>query len=85
MNYSEHRYRSDDGLSLYYRNYGSGDDVVVCLPGLSRNSKDFEDLALTLSERWRVISPDLRGRGQSDHDPKSSHYHAGTYVRDTWD
>jgi len=84
MSYTEHHYRSEDGLSLYYRNYGSGDDVVICLPGLTRNSKDFEDLAGHLSTRWRVISPDLRGRGRSDHDPKPSHYFAGTYVRDVW-
>ncbi len=45
MSYTEHRYSSQDGLSLYYRNYGAGDDVVVCLPGLTRNCKDFEDLA----------------------------------------
>jgi len=45
MNYTEHHYRSEDALSLYYRSYGSGDDVVICLPGLTRNSKDFEDLA----------------------------------------
>ena len=84
MNYTEHHYRSEDGLSLYYRSYGSGDDVVICLPGLTRNCKDFEDLAGHLSDRWRVICPDLRGRGQSDHDPKPSRYHAGNYVRDCW-
>ena len=84
MNYTQHHYRSHDDLSLYYRSYGSGDDVVICLPGLTRNCKDFEDLAGHLSTRWRVISPDLRGRGESDHDPEPSHYHAGTYVRDIW-
>jgi len=84
MNYTQHHYRSHDDLSLYYRSYGAGDDVVICLPGLTRNCKDFEDLAGHLSTRWRVISPDLRGRGESDHDPEPSHYHAGTYVRDIW-
>jgi pimeloyl-ACP methyl ester carboxylesterase len=84
LNYTEHHYRSHDGLSLYYREYGGGDDVVICLPGLTRNSKDFEDLATHLSARWRVISPDLRGRGRSDRDSNPSHYFAGTYVRDVW-
>lgn len=89
MNYTEHRYTSHDGLSLYYREYGSGeygsgDDVIVCLPGLTRNSKDFEDLAEHLAGRWRVITPDLRGRGQSDRDPKWKQYLPPTYVRDTW-
>jgi pimeloyl-ACP methyl ester carboxylesterase len=84
MSYTEHHYRSRDGLSLYYRSYGSGDDVVICLPGLTRNCKDFEDLARHLSTRWRVISPDLRGRGRSDHDPNPSQYFAGAYARDIW-
>lgn len=82
--YREHRYTSHDGLSLYYREYGAGDNVVVCLPGLTRNSKDFEDLAEHLADRWRVITPDLRGRGQSDRDPKWKQYLPPTYVRDIW-
>ena len=88
MSFSEHRFESHDGLSLYYRSYGAGDDVAVCLPGLTRNSKDFEHLAEHLSGLaqgpWRVLTPDLRGRGRSDRDPKASNYHPGTYVRDTW-
>ena len=84
MNYSEHRYSSKDGLSLYYREYGSGDDVIICLPGLTRNSKDFDDLATHLAAEYRVLCLDLRGRGQSEHDPKWRHYHPGTYARDTW-
>jgi pimeloyl-ACP methyl ester carboxylesterase len=84
MSHTEHHYRSHDGLDLYYRSYGSGDDVVLCLPGLTRNSKDFEAIAGHLAPAWRVISPDLRGRGQSARDPKPSRYHHGTYVRDTW-
>lgn len=84
MNYNEHRYASGDGLSLYFRSYGAGDDVVLCLPGLTRNCKDFEDLATHLSGRWRVLTPDLRGRGRSDHDPKPSNYNAATYAADTW-
>ena len=84
MNYTEHRLTSHDGLSLYYREYGSGPDTLICLPGLTRNSKDFENLAGHLASRWRVLSPDLRGRGQSDHDPKWKQYLPPTYVRDTW-
>lgn len=92
MTYSEHRFESRDGLSLYYRSYGAGEDVVVCLPGLTRNCKDFEELAEHLAghvagraERpWRVLTPDLRGRGRSDRDPKPANYHPGTYVRDVW-
>jgi pimeloyl-ACP methyl ester carboxylesterase len=52
------------------------------LPGLTRNSKDFEDLALHLSPRYRVICPDLRGRGLSAPDPVGQNYHQGTYLAD---
>jgi pimeloyl-ACP methyl ester carboxylesterase len=84
MAYTEHRYTSHDGLTLYYRSYGQGDSTLLCLPGLSRNCKDFEEIAERFSDRWRVITPDLRGRGQSGWDPKPSHYNPGVYVRDTW-
>lgn len=84
MNYTEHRYLSGDGLTLYSRIYGAGDDVLVCLPGLTRNCKDFEDLAGHLAGRWRVITPDLRGRGRSDYDPKPANYNVATYAADTW-
>lgn len=84
MNYTENRYTSHDGLSLYYREYGHADDLIICLPGLTRNSKDFHELASHLAGRYRVLCPDLRGRGQSDRDPKWRHYHPGTYVKDIW-
>lgn len=84
MSFTEHHYLSHDGLSLYYRSYGSGTNAVVCLPGLTRNSKDFHELATHLASRYRVVCLDLRGRGQSDRDRKWRHYHPRTYVRDTW-
>ena len=80
-----HRWLSKDGLSLYSRVYdaaGSTAAPVLCLPGLTRNSKDFEDLALHLSPRYRVICPDLRGRGLSAPDPVWQNYHSGTYLAD---
>ncbi|KAA9132760.1 alpha/beta hydrolase [Marinihelvus fidelis] len=84
MTATEHTYTSHDGLELFYREYGGGDDTVICLPGLTRNSKDFQGLAEHLSGRWRVLTPDLRGRGRSAHDPKWKQYLPPTYVRDTW-
>jgi len=80
-----HRWLSKDGLSLYSRVYdaaGSAAAPVLCLHGLTRNSKDFEDLALHLSPSYRVISPDLRGRGLSAPDPVWQNYQAGTYLSD---
>jgi pimeloyl-ACP methyl ester carboxylesterase len=84
MDFTEHYFRSQDELSLYYRDYGPGKDTVICLPGLTRNSKDFHEIACHLASRYRVICPDLRGRGQSDRDPEWKNYVPGTYVEDTW-
>jgi len=84
MGFTEHYYLTDDGLLLYYRSYGSGKDVVVCLPGLTRNSKDFHEIATHLSTRYRVLSLDLRGRGLSEWDADWRNYHPATYISDTW-
>jgi pimeloyl-ACP methyl ester carboxylesterase len=83
--YREQWRTSADGLALYNRLYdraGSTVPVVLCLPGLTRNSKDFETLAAHLAPRYRVICPDLRGRGQSARDPIWRNYHPGTYLAD---
>ena len=75
-----------DGLRLYYRDYSQASSriPVVCLPGLTRNSRDFEALAGRISETRRVISPDLRGRGKSQYDPDWRNYHPGQYAADLW-
>jgi pimeloyl-ACP methyl ester carboxylesterase len=83
--YRERRYTAQDGLSLYYREYGDplADGVpVLCLPGLARNSKDFHQLAMRLGARHWVVCPDYRGRGRSDYDPDSEKYQPGTYLND---
>jgi len=82
--YREYFYPSGDGLSLYYRSYGDADRALICLPGLTRNSKDFEALATRHVANWRVITPDLRGRGQSERDPVPSRYQHLTYAADIW-
>ncbi len=82
-------YDSADGLKLFYRDFSnrSGDESipVICLPGLTRNSRDFDDLAARLSQHRRVITTDLRGRGRSEYDQDRSHYHPEQYVADVWD
>jgi pimeloyl-ACP methyl ester carboxylesterase len=85
MRYIDLLYTSDDGLKLYARDYpGPNSDVpcVLCLPGLTRNSKDFDELALELSSRYRVICPDQRGRGRSEYDPQPDRYRPERYVQD---
>jgi len=84
MSFTEHHYKTSDALSLYYRRYGSGKDVVVCLPGLTRNSKDFHEIACHLAPRYCVLCLDLRGRGKSDWGPDWRNYHPATYINDTW-
>ena len=79
-------FKSHDGLKLYYREFGAGNPgtPVICLPGLTRNSRDFEDLAVRLGDMRRVLTTDFRGRGHSDYDPEWKNYHPGTYVQDVW-
>jgi pimeloyl-ACP methyl ester carboxylesterase len=79
-------YQSSDGLRLFYHDFASDrpGTPVICLPGLTRNSRDFDELAAHLSATRRVLTPDLRGRGFSDHDPEWRNYHPGTYVKDVW-
>jgi pimeloyl-ACP methyl ester carboxylesterase len=55
---------------------------VLCLHGLTRNSRDFEDLAPHLQHRYRVIVPDLRGRGLSARDTNPQNYQPAIYVQD---
>jgi pimeloyl-ACP methyl ester carboxylesterase len=85
MNFIDVFYTSDDGLRLYARDYpgpGAGAPCVLCLPGLTRNSKDFASLAAALSRTHRVICPDQRGRGRSERDPQPERYRPERYVAD---
>ncbi len=74
-------YTSRDGLRLHarvYRSENHGTLPAVCLAGLTRNARDFHELALHLSRtaepRRDVIAIDYRGRGQSDHDSDWRNY-----------
>lgn len=75
---------SRDGLSLYYRDYAGPADAppILCLPGLTRNSRDFEAFADRYAGRFRVLAPDFRGRGRSDRDPEPARYLPTTYAAD---
>ena len=86
--FEEKRWTSADGLQLYYRDYPGvegpeGRTPIVCLHGLTRNSRDFADLAEHLAAQGRrVIVPEMRGRGFSDYAPDSSTYHGEQYAAD---
>jgi pimeloyl-ACP methyl ester carboxylesterase len=82
---ADYWYDSQDGLRLYSRVYPAqraDAPAVLCLHGLMRNSRDFEDLAPHLAERYRVIVPDVRGRGLSARDPNYNNYQIPVYVDD---
>jgi pimeloyl-ACP methyl ester carboxylesterase len=87
MAFAEHRIVAPDGVTLYLRDYApvgpAGGVPVLCLHGLTRNSKDFEDVAPWIAGLGRrVLTLDVRGRGQSGWDPNPARYQPGTYVGD---
>ncbi len=74
--YEPVHYLTGDGLRLFARDYSpplSALTPLLCLPGLTRNSKDFETISPWLAQTRRVIAPDFRGRGLSQYagDPAS--------------
>jgi pimeloyl-ACP methyl ester carboxylesterase len=64
------------------RTDGDAARVLVCVHGLSRQGRDFDTLARAMRDGWRVVCPDVVGRGESDRlaDPKG--YVLPTYVAD---
>lgn len=56
--------------------------TLLCLPGLTRNGSDFGHLAALLGAEWRIVAPDLRGRGESGWARDSLSYVPITYLRD---
>ena len=78
---------SEDGLRLHYRDYPAeasraGLPPVVCLPGLTRNARDFEALAASLAGQWRVLCPEMRGRGDSAYARNWATYQPLQYIND---
>jgi pimeloyl-ACP methyl ester carboxylesterase len=82
--YSEGEWTSADGLTLRYRDYPGRADrpPLLCIPGLTRNCRDFEPVADRFAGEWRVIALDLRGRGQSDYARDPASYVPAQYVAD---
>lgn len=85
--FTDRWWTSTDGLRLYARDYaGAGGEArlpVVCIHGLTRNSRDFEEVAPYLAATGRrVLALDVRGRGRSARDPNPENYHPGVYAGD---
>jgi pimeloyl-ACP methyl ester carboxylesterase len=64
------------------RENGAADRVLVCAHGLSRQGRDFDALAQAMRDGWRVVCPDVVGRGESDRLADPAAYQLTTYVAD---
>lgn len=84
--FTHNTWQSADGLSLHFRDYpgdSGGRPPVLCLHGLTRNARDFESLAPHIAQQgWRVIVPEMRGRGRSAYAADPAHYALPTYAAD---
>ena len=83
--FRERHLLAQDGLRLYFRDYGdplSPRAPLLCLTGIVRNSADFADLADRHAGERRVICPDYRGRGRSAYDSDWRHYDPFVYAND---
>lgn len=85
--YQDGFWSSRDGLQLHYRDYPGRADrpPLLCVPGLTRNARDFAHVAERLAGEWRVICVDLRGRGDSAHARDPMTYLPAIYLQDLED
>lgn len=89
MTFLEKRVAIDADLAMAVRIYEAAGErptdktPVICIPGLTRNSADFSDIAPLIAETGRTVyAVDLRGRGRSDRDPDYRRYHPAQYRDD---
>jgi pimeloyl-ACP methyl ester carboxylesterase len=81
-------WQGQGGLTLYARDYAPAAGAlarspVICIHGLTRNSKDFEEVAPWIAAQGRrVIAVDVRGRGRSERDPNPKRYNPMVYAGD---
>lgn len=82
--YTDGFWWSNDGLRLHYRRYEGPADKppLLCLPGLTRNARDFEGLADRIAGRWPMIAVELRGRGESAYAKDPMTYVPLVYLQD---
>jgi pimeloyl-ACP methyl ester carboxylesterase len=82
--YEDRTWTSPDGLALHYRDYAGPPDKppILCIPGLTRNARDFEPVTEAFAGKWRIICAELRGRGESEYARDPSTYALPNYVAD---
>ena len=59
-----------------------GAPTLICVHGLTRNAKDFDVIAEALSANYRVVCPDMPGRGRSDYLKNPAEYGFPLYLSD---
>ena len=69
---------------LAYREWPgpAGAPTLLCVHGLTRNGRDFDTIAADLSAHYRVVCPDMPGRGASDYLADPAQYNYGLYLND---
>jgi pimeloyl-ACP methyl ester carboxylesterase len=69
---------------MAYREWGDprNRNVVLCVHGLARTGRDFDELARALCGQFRVVCPDVAGRGDSDRLPDPKLYAVPQYAAD---
>lgn len=82
--YEDKYWWSRDNLRLHFRDYPGRDDrpPILCIPGLTRNARDFEAVAERLAGDWRLICVELRGRGESAYAKDPMTYVPLVYLQD---
>lgn len=83
--WSDHIWWSGEGIRLHARLYGDAQRPgvpILCLPGLTRNARDFESLAPVLAKGGPVAAIDFRGRGDSGYAKDPMSYVPLTYAQD---
>lgn len=74
-----------DNVRLHCRDHPGGSPgrpTILCLPGLTRNARDFEGLAAHFAPRYRVVTASFRGRGESGYARDPLTYVPLTYLQD---
>lgn len=87
-NYEDVFYQVSDGLTLYARDYAgptADAPALLCMHGLTRNSRDFARIAPAFAVTHRVIVVDQRGRGRSEYDDQVERYVPATYIGDMFE
>ena len=85
MRHGSYRSQNSQGTHrVAYTEFGESDNprVLICVHGLTRNGRDFDTLATALAGDYRVVCPDVVGRGASDWLADKNDYGYPQYVSD---